>query len=114
MAFYSVWDWDRNAWAIYATQRPASVGDDPIPPRPRSTNPIGCDPDTDVKALPAGAKLIGYAHMPRGEVRRLAGSWGDVGDDAGANGSGGSFWTRPIVMFAAGAATAVVIAKLIR
>lgn len=104
MALYSVWDWDRNAYRVYATDTPVSVGDDPKPPKPANVGPIGADPDTDVKPLPAGARLIGYEHLPRGEIRRLlnpvSGVSGD--DDAGA-----SIWSNPLVMFVAGVAATV-------
>ncbi len=88
MALYSVWDWDRNAYRIYSTSRTASVGDDPTPPRPTGLAQLGADPDTDVKPLPAGAKLVGYSHIARGEIRRLnRGFFSDLGDDAGAGSS---------------------------
>jgi hypothetical protein len=85
MALYSVWDWDRNAWAIYRTRTPVSVGDDPLPHRGRDTS-LGADPDTGVKPLPLGAKLIGHDHVARGEVRRRGGALG-AGDDAGRGGA---------------------------
>lgn len=112
MAFYSVWDWNRNAWSIYATDRPASVGDDPIPPRPSVLSPIGADPDSDVKSLPAGARHVGFSHLARGEVRRLPGSSNDVGDDAGANGGGGGPSWRPLALFAAGALAATLFFRM--
>lgn len=98
MALYSVWDWDRNAWRVYATKAAASVGDDPVPPRPVNVSPIGADPDMDVKPLPAGAKFVGFDLICRGEVRRLPA--GPLGDDAGSSPSSG--WG----MFAIGAALA--------
>jgi hypothetical protein len=101
MAFYSVWDWNRNSYRIYSTPRAASVGDDPVPPRPTGISSIGADPDTGVKPLPSGAKFEGYSHLPRGEIRRLAGGLGEAGDDAGAaTSSGGRGW----LMFAGGLA----------
>jgi hypothetical protein len=69
MALYSVWDWDRNTWAVYRDARPVSVGDDPTPPRPASVGPLGADPDTQMKPLPSDARFVGYDHMCRGEVR---------------------------------------------
>lgn len=74
MALYSVWDWDRNSWAIYRDARPVSVGDDPKPPRPTNVSPIGADPDTQVNLVPSDARFIGYDHMCRGEVRRRGNS----------------------------------------
>jgi len=99
MALYSVWDWNRNAWGVYRTNRPASVGDDPLPHRPSGASSIGADPDIHVKALPSGAKFVGYDHTCRGEVRRKTGFLGIGGDDAGqASGIVGHGW----LMFAAG------------
>lgn len=86
MALYSVWDWDRNAWQVYQTSKPASVGDDPVSHQPK-TFPLGADPDSGVKPLPRGAKFVRYDHLARGEVRRKPHSLTDVGDDAGS-GSG--------------------------
>lgn len=86
MALYSVWDWNRNSYRVYSTPQPVSVGDDPIPPRPKGISAIGADPDVHVKPLPSGAKMVGYSHMPRGEIRRLPGGIGDTADDAGAAG----------------------------
>lgn len=82
MAFYSVWDWDRNVYRVYRTNTPVSVGDDPVPPKPLSTSPIGADPDTQIKPLPLGARFVGYSHMARGEIRR-AGTGFLGGDDGG-------------------------------
>jgi hypothetical protein len=100
MAFFSVWDWNRNAWRIYQTPTSVSVGDDPAAPKPSVSNPIGADPDTQVKPLPPGAKLIGYEHLARGEIRREPSSL-----LSGADGSETPFWKRPLVMFVAGAAS---------
>ena len=72
MALFSVWDWDRNAWAVYRNAQPVSVGDDPKPPRPTGISRLGADPDTNVNPLPADARFIGHDHMCRGEVRRRA------------------------------------------
>jgi hypothetical protein len=70
MALYSVWDWDRNAWAVYRDARPVSVGDDPKPPRPANVSQLGADPDTQMNPLPSDARFVGYDHLCRGEVRR--------------------------------------------
>jgi len=104
MALYSVWDWNRNSYRVYTTPTHVSVGDDPTPPKPLVFSPIGANPDTDVKPLPAGAKLIGHDHFARGEIRRMPGGLFDLGDDAG---TGGSLWSQPLVMFAAGVATVI-------
>lgn len=102
MALYSTWDWNRNAWRVYSTPRPVSVGDDPLPPRPSGTAALGADPDTHVKALPSGTRFMGYSHVARGEVRRQAGLLGGVGDDAGVGGLTGNGW----LMFGFGLAAA--------
>jgi len=72
MALFSVWDWDKNSWAVYRNGDSVSVGDDPKPPKPTGTSPLGADPDTHVKLLPSNAKFTGYSHVARGEVRRHA------------------------------------------
>lgn len=101
MAFYSVWDWSRNAWRIYETPASVSVGDDPVAPKPTPISPIGADPDTQVKPLPSGARLVGYEHLARGEVRREPASLLSGADEAGV-----PLWKQPLVMFAAGVAAA--------
>lgn len=73
MALYSVWDWDKNVYAIYQDGTPVSVGDDPKPPKPTNVGAIGADPDTQIKTLPSGAKFMGYDQMARGEIRRVGG-----------------------------------------
>lgn len=103
MALYSVWDWQRNAYKVFSTPTPVSVGDDPLPPRPSRISPIGADPDMDVKPLPSGAKFVGHDHMCRGEIRRAPAGFGDLGDDAGS----GSTGTRSgLLMFSLGLAAA--------
>lgn len=82
MALYSVWDWDKNSWAIYRDSLPVSVGDDPKPPRPQRVSRLGADPDTQTKPLPSGARFVGYDHMCRGEVRtRPTGALSGLGID---------------------------------
>jgi hypothetical protein len=103
MALYSVWDWNRNSYRVYTTTRPVSVGDDPIPPRPRGTHELGADPDEHIKALPSGVRFIGYSHLPRGEIRRRARGLGDFGDDAGANGASSNRWVMLGIGLAVGA-----------
>jgi len=100
VALYSVWDWDRNAYAVYRTSTPVSVGDDPLPHVARGNSPIGADPDSDVKALPSGARFSGYSHVVRGEVRRKSSGLGDNGDDGGR---GSGVTNNGWLMFALGA-----------
>ena len=85
MALYSVWNWDRNAYEVYATDRPVSVGDDPTPPNPGPVHLLGAIPDVHVKALPIGARLIGMSHLARGEIvrHRSGGLGGDLGQATG-------------------------------
>ena len=85
MALYSVWDWDRNAWAIYRNAQPVSVGDDPKPPKPLKISPLGADPDTQSNPLPSDAQFVGYDHMCRGEVRVQGGSLAALGIDMPSN-----------------------------
>lgn len=99
MALYSVWDWDRNSWRVYRTKAPVSVGLDAVPPKPKGTSVLGADPDTHAKALPGGARFIGFSHVARGEVRRHSNGLGDAGDDGAAP-------KRPWMMFGVGAAAA--------
>lgn len=72
MALFSVWDWDKNSWAVYRNGDSVSVGDDPKAPKPSGTSPLGADPDTHAKPLPSDAKFSGYSHVARGEIRRHA------------------------------------------
>lgn len=100
MALYSVWDWDRNAYAVYRTPQRVSVGDDPIPPRPSGISVLGASPDDDVKPLPVGAKLVGYDHFARGEIRRRGGALASMG--AATDSSA----TRTLLAFVSGAIVA--------
>ena len=80
MALYSVWNWDRNAYEVYADERSVSVGDDPIPPNPGPVHILGATPDRHVKVLPHGARPLGMSHLARGEiVRRRAGLFSGLG-----------------------------------
>jgi len=109
MALYSVWDWNRNAYRVYATSTPVSVGDDPKPPKPVVNSPIGASPDTDIKALPAGAKFLGYDAMARGEIRRAPNGPGDLGDDAGISSAERS--SGLAVAFVAGMVSAYMLSE---
>ncbi len=79
MALFSVWDWDRNLWAIYQNAQTVSVGDDPRPPRPMNISPLGADPDTQVNPLPPDARFVGFDHTCRGEVRRKSDALSSLG-----------------------------------
>lgn len=111
MALYSVWDWNRNAYRVYSTRKPVSVGDDPIPPRPSGLTSLGADPDHDIKPLPSGVKFLGYSHLARGEVRRMPDGLGDNGDDAGAATSSKGRWTMLGLGIAIGAGGAWLLGK---
>lgn len=107
MAIYSVWDWNRNAYQIFQTPKPVSVGDDPVSPKPSSTSVLGADPDTQVNVLPTDAKFMGFSHMARGEIRRVSGGLGDTSPPEEM-----PFWKKPLVMFVAGAAAAWTAIKV--
>jgi hypothetical protein len=109
MALYSVWDWDRNAYRIFQTPMPVSVGDDPISPKPSGIGGLGADPDTQINVIPSDAKFMGYSHMARGEIRRVSGGLGDTTAPEET-----PLWKKPIVMFAAGATVAWVAIKVWR
>lgn len=70
MAFFSTWDWGKNAWRVYQTPDTVSVGDDPKGPKLANVNVLGADPDTQTPPLPPSARFVGYSHLARGEVRR--------------------------------------------
>ncbi len=70
MALYSVWDWNRNAYRVYATREPVSVGVDPTPPEVTNIHTLGAIPYVHCKVLPDGAKFIGISHVARGEIVR--------------------------------------------
>lgn len=72
MALYSVWDWEKNMYAVFATDKPVSVGVDPDAPRPRGIDVLGGVPYEDVKVLPAGARLLGHDRLARGEIVRAS------------------------------------------
>lgn len=98
MALYSVWDWDKNVYRVYRDDVPVSVGDDPKPPRPRNVGPIGADPDTQIKTLPAGAKFLGYDQMAHGEIRMIGGL------PLGLDDPGSDTWKYMLAFAAGGAA----------
>lgn len=97
MAFFSVWDWNRNAYRVYQTPSPVSVGDDPKSPKPLVTSSIGADPDAQVSVVPSDGRLVGYSHLARGEIRRVSGG---LGDDTAPEQR--SLWQHPVVTFGAG------------
>jgi hypothetical protein len=107
MALYSTWDWNRNAYRVYQTPTPVSVGDDPVSPKPSITSALGADPDTQVNVLPSGAKFMGYSHMARGEIRRASNGLGDSTAPEQT-----PLWKQPLVMFAAGVAATWVFFKV--
>jgi hypothetical protein len=89
MALYSVWDWNKNLYRVYADQRPVSVGVDPEPPRPGNVHILGAIPYDAAKTLPVGVKFMGLSHVPRGEIVRDVRSplemMGLGGDSGGAS-----------------------------
>lgn len=92
MALYSVWDWNKNLYRVYADAVPVSVGVDPQPPRPRSVPLLGAIPYEHAKVLPSATRFMGLSHVPRGEVVREAASVRELlglGGEPGSN----SVWT---------------------
>jgi hypothetical protein len=112
MALYSVWDWNKNLYRVYADQRPVSVGVDPHPPRPSNVNILGAVPYDDCKTLPAGARSMGLSHVPRGEIVRQTGSVQELlglGDNDGGRSLFGT-----VAIAAASAAAGFLVARLVR
>lgn len=102
MALYSVWDWNKNMFAVFATDKPVSVGVDPDAPRPTGLDVLGAVPDQDVKVLPAGSRLLGYDRLARGEiVRQQQGMFG-----LGEAGQRAEPRTFPLALVAVGALVA--------
>lgn len=103
MALFSVWDWNKNLYRVYADSAPVSVGVDPQPPRPRSVPLLGAIPYEHAKVLPPATRFMGLSHVPRGEVVREAAS---VRELLGLGGESGSRTLWGTVVVAAVAATA--------
>ena len=61
MALFSVWDWDKNAWAIYRNNDTVSVGDDPKAPKPSGTSALGADPTRTSSRFPATPSSLATA-----------------------------------------------------
>ena len=70
MANYSAWDWNINAFRVFRDAKTTSIGDDPVPPRPRPASILGAVPDKDVKVLPRNAQSIGTSRVAIGEIVR--------------------------------------------
>jgi len=115
VATYSAWDWDLNQFRVYRDQRPASIGDDPVPPRPKNISPIGAVPDKDVKLLPDGARQVGVSLVAVGEIVRdpriknTASSGGGGGDGLGSLLSSDRFPFGPLLLVSAAIAAAVYL-----
>lgn len=117
MALFSAWDWNVNQFRVYETPRPASIGDDPEPPRPTKMSILGAVPDKDVKLLPSGASFRGLSTVPVGEIVRdpkLKGVaskiFGGGGDGIGGLGETGSAWMAAMPLLLVGGAIAAFMA----
>ena len=65
---YSQWLPDRGGYAYYETSERRGLSDDLPTPRLRATSSIGVA-STDIgRALPLGAKLLGYGEVARGSI----------------------------------------------
>lgn len=112
MALYSVWDWNKNLYKVYADSRPVSVGVDPQPPRPSNVHLLGAVPYESCKLLPAGTRFIGLSHVPRGEIVRQAGAVNELLGLSGDDGGRSLFGT--VAIAAASAAAGFIVARWVR
>jgi len=117
MALFSAWDWNVNQFRVYETPRPASIGDDPEPPRPTKMSILGAVPDKDVKLLPSGASFRGLSTVPVGEIVRdpriknaPSKIFGSSGDGIGGLGAADGAWMAAMPLLLIGGAIAAVIA----
>ena len=112
MALYSVWDWNKNLYRVYADQRPVSVGVDPHPPRPSNVNILGAVPYDDCKTLPPGTRPMGLSHVPRGEIVRQTGSVQELLGLGDSDGGRSLFGTVAIAV--TGAVAGFLVARYVR
>jgi hypothetical protein len=116
MALFSAWDWNVNQFRIYETPRPASIGDDPEPPRPTKMSILGAVPDKDVKLLPSGTSFRGLSTVPVGEIvrdPRIKGAaskiFGSGGDGIGGLGAAEGTWMAAMPLLLIGGAIAAFL-----
>ncbi len=112
MALYSVWDWNKNLYKVYADQRPVSVGVDPQPPRPTNVHLLGAVPYDACKLLPPGTRFMGLSHVPRGEIVREAGNVRELMGLGDSDGGPSLFGT--IAIAAASAAAGFIVARWVQ
>ncbi len=65
---YSKWLPDRGGYAYYETSERLGIGDDLPTPKLRASSEIGVASTSVGRALPLGAKLIGYGKLARGSI----------------------------------------------
>lgn len=107
---YSQWIPDRGGYAYYETRERRGLGDDLPVPQLKQVSDIGVA-STDVgRAMPLGAKLVGYGEVAMGSIVPL--------DRSGLSGLGGlppaSTLLLGVLAAAAAAVGVVVVRKLKR
>lgn len=104
---YSKWIPDRGGYAYYETAERRGLGDDLPIPRLQPVTSIGVA-STDIgRAMPLGAKLVGYGPLARGSVAPL--------DRSGLSGSLGALSFRsPLVLLGLAAGSAALGVFLMR
>lgn len=103
---YSKWLPDRGGYAYYETSERKGLGDDLSVPRLRNTTELGVA-STDIgRALPLGAKIIGYGPLARGSVTPL--------DRSGLSGVAGQSYLDSVLLAGAAVVSAFVGVKLVR
>jgi hypothetical protein len=68
---YSKWLPDRGGYAYYETPERRGLGDDLPTPSLRQTSSIGVASTEIGRAMPLGAKLVGYGPLARGSIAPL-------------------------------------------
>lgn len=103
---YSKWLPDRGGYAYYESSERKGLGDDLVTPRLRNTTDLGVA-STDIgRALPLGAKIVGFGPLARGCVTPL--------DRSGLSGLSDQSPLNLAFLVGAAAASAFVAAKLTR
>ncbi len=103
---YSKWLPDKGGYAYYESAERLGLGDDLPTPRLRQTSSIGVA-STDIgRALPLGAKLVGYGATARGSITPL--------DRSGLGSLGSLGGTNLALLAAAAVASAVVGVFVVR
>lgn len=104
---YSKWVPDRGGYAYYETAERRGLGDDLPIPRLQEASSIGVASTEIGRALPLGAKLVGYGPLARGSVAPL--------DRSGLSGTTPALSFRsPLVLLGLAAASAALGVVLMR